>query len=124
VRGRPGKGATWTPCSASMRPTSNGIRLGFLTTRGRGFIGAMMGSRSSFANGWRRLASSAHAEEFIDAGDCVVVRVRQGAQGNRSGALVEMAPYWQVCRLRDAQAVRVEVYRDEADALEAVGLRE
>src|SRR5215204_683053 len=41
-----------------------------------------------------------------------------------SSADVEMPPYWQVYRLREGRAVRVEIYRDEAEALEAIGLRE
>jgi ketosteroid isomerase-like protein len=66
----------------------------------------------------------AHAEEFIDAGEAVLVRCRQGSRGKASGAVVEMPPYWQVYRLRNGHAVRIEVYREDADALEAVGLRE
>jgi hypothetical protein len=37
---------------------------------------------------------------------------------------VEMPAYWQVYRLRDGRAVRVEIYRDESEALEAAGLRD
>jgi ketosteroid isomerase-like protein len=64
----------------------------------------------------------AHAEELIDAGDAVVVRVRQGGRGKQSGAVVEMPAYWQVYRLRGGRAVRIEVYTDQAEALEAAGL--
>jgi ketosteroid isomerase-like protein len=64
----------------------------------------------------------ARPEEFIDAGDDVVVRLRQGGRGKQSGVEVEMPPYWQVYRLRDGRAVRIEVYSDHAEALEAVGL--
>jgi ketosteroid isomerase-like protein len=64
----------------------------------------------------------AHPEEFIDAGEAVVVRIRQRGRGKQSGAEVEMPPYWQVYRLRAGRAVRIEVYRDEGEALEAVGL--
>jgi ketosteroid isomerase-like protein len=64
----------------------------------------------------------AHAEEFIDAGEAVVVRIRQGGRGKQSGAEVQMPPYSQVYRLRDGLAVRIEVYSDGADALKAVGL--
>jgi ketosteroid isomerase-like protein len=66
----------------------------------------------------------AHAEEFIDAGEAVVVRIRQGGRGKQSGAEVDMPPYLQVYRLRDGRAVRIEVYRDQAEALKAVGLEE
>jgi hypothetical protein len=34
-----------------------------------------------------------------------------------------MPAYWAVYRLRDGRAVRVEIYRDEAEALAALGLR-
>ena len=53
-----------------------------------------------------------------------MVRVRQGGRGRVSSVDVEMPAYWQVYRLREGRAVRVEIYRDEAEALEAVGLRE
>jgi ketosteroid isomerase-like protein len=60
---------------------------------------------------------------FMDADDSVVVTVRQTARGKGSGAGVDML-YWQVYRLRGGKAVRVEIYRYESEALEAVGLRE
>jgi hypothetical protein len=64
----------------------------------------------------------AHPEEFIDAGEAVVVRVRQGGRGKQSGAEVEMAPYWQVYRLRDGRAMRIEIYLEQGEALTAAGL--
>ena len=64
----------------------------------------------------------AHAEDFIDAGEAVVVRCRQGGRGKQSGAEVHMPPYWQVYRLRDGRAVRIEVYTNQSEALAAVGL--
>ena len=66
----------------------------------------------------------ARPEEFIDAGEAVVVRCRQGGRGKQSGAEVRMPPYWQVYRLRDGRAVRIEVYNDQGEALKAVGLEE
>jgi hypothetical protein len=32
---------------------------------------------------------------------------------------MEMLPYWQVYRLRDGRAVRIEVYTSRSEALEA-----
>ena len=85
----------------------------------------MTASSSSSGSGSRPFESyHAHAEDFIDAGEAVVVRIRQGGRGKGSGAEVEMPPYWQVYRLRDGRAVRIEVYSIEAEALEAVGLSE
>jgi ketosteroid isomerase-like protein len=66
----------------------------------------------------------AHAEDFIDAGEAVVVRCRQGGRGKHSGVEVDMPPYWQVYRLRDGRAVRIEVYIDRREAFKAVGLEE
>jgi ketosteroid isomerase-like protein len=69
-------------------------------------------------------ATTHTAEEFIDAREGVVVRLRQGGRGKRSGVEVEMPPYWQVYRLRNGLAVRIEVFSDQADAFKAVGLAE
>jgi ketosteroid isomerase-like protein len=66
----------------------------------------------------------ARPEEFIDVGEAVVVRLRQGGRGKQSGADVEMPPYWQVYRLRDGRAVRIEVYSNQSEARKAVGLDE
>ena len=66
----------------------------------------------------------ARPEEFIDAGEAVVVRLRQGGRGKQSGVEVEMPPYWQVYRLRDGRAVRIEVYNDQGEARKAAGVEE
>jgi ketosteroid isomerase-like protein len=66
----------------------------------------------------------ARPEEFIDAGEAVVVRLRQGGRGKHGGVEVEMPPYCQVYRLRDGRVVRIEVYNDQGAALKSVGLEE
>jgi ketosteroid isomerase-like protein len=80
----------------------------------------------AFFREWGEFFAEYHAEpeRFIDAGDSVVARVRQHGRGRASNVGVEMPLYWQVYRLRDGRAVRVEIYRDEAEALAAVGLDE
>ena len=66
----------------------------------------------------------AHAEEFTDAGrGQVLVRARQGGRGKDSGVELDMR-YWQVFHLQGGRIFRVEVYSDEREALEAVGLQE
>ena len=65
---------------------------------------------------------SAEPQQFIAADDNVMVRVTQTGRGRASSVGVEMPGYWQVYRLRDGRAVRVEIYRDETDALAAIGL--
>jgi ketosteroid isomerase-like protein len=66
----------------------------------------------------------AHAENFIDAGDSVVVEVRQGGRGKASKAHVEMPVYWQVYNIRNGLVMRVEPYKVKAEAYEAAGLAE
>jgi uncharacterized protein len=63
------------------------------------------------------------AEDFIDAGDQVVVRFRLSARGRQSGAPVVFSGalvYW----LRGGKIFRIRNYTEQADAFEAAGLRE
>jgi ketosteroid isomerase-like protein len=62
-------------------------------------------------------------EEFLDAGDSVVVRVNQRAAGAGSGAQVGMR-YYQVWTFRGRSVIRIESIREREEALEAAGLRE
>ena len=62
-------------------------------------------------------------EEFVDAGDSVVVRVHQRATGRQSGTPVQMR-YFQVWTFRGASVIRIESVIERADALEAAGLRD
>jgi ketosteroid isomerase-like protein len=62
-------------------------------------------------------------EEFIDAGDSVIVKVDQQAIGPRSGAPVRMT-YFQVWTFRGDTVVRLESIMERGDALAAVGLPE
>jgi ketosteroid isomerase-like protein len=69
---------------------------------------------------WESFAIS--AENFIEAGDSVVVSVRQHAKGVGSGVPAEFR-YFQVWTFRGGSVIRIESIRDRDDALEAVGLR-
>jgi ketosteroid isomerase-like protein len=62
-------------------------------------------------------------EEFIDAGDDVVVPNAQKGRGKGSGAAVEMTTAW-VCTVRNAKIRRLREYSTKARALEATGLSE
>ena len=66
---------------------------------------------------------SAVVEELRDAGDKVLVRARHQGQGKGSGIPVE-AHYWLVHHMRDGKQYKVDLYDNEAEALEAAGLRE
>jgi ketosteroid isomerase-like protein len=61
-------------------------------------------------------------EEFLDAGDSVVVRVNQQARGPESGAPVAMR-YYQIWTFRGRSVIRIESVMERTDALEAVGLK-
>lgn len=77
-----------------------------------------------FFREWRAFFAEYYAEpeQFIGGDEHVMVRVRQGGRGRSSTVGVEMPAYWQVYRLREGRAVSVAIYRDEAEALAAMGL--
>ena len=62
-------------------------------------------------------------EEFLDAGESVVVRVNQQATGSESGATVAIR-YYQAWTFRGGSVIRIESIREREEALEAVGLGE
>jgi ketosteroid isomerase-like protein len=62
-------------------------------------------------------------EEFIEAGDSVVVRIRQAAAGSASGLPVEMS-YYIVWTLRGGAVIRIESIMERDEALAAVGLED
>jgi uncharacterized protein len=64
---------------------------------------------------------SASAEEFIDAGDRVIVRLHQEARGQSSGARVD-AEFWFVHCLADGKITRLDMFISKDQALEAAGL--
>jgi ketosteroid isomerase-like protein len=74
-----------------------------------------------FLGAWEKVVIE--PEEFIAAGDSVVVAVHQVATGKGSGAPVEMR-YFSVWTLRGGVVLRVEHIFERSDALEAAGLSE
>jgi ketosteroid isomerase-like protein len=63
------------------------------------------------------------AEEFSEAGERVLVRVRQSVRGEASG--VPLAEdWWFVYEFRGERIAKMSIYAREAEALEAVGLSE
>jgi ketosteroid isomerase-like protein len=63
------------------------------------------------------------AEEFIDAGDQVVVAVRHLGRGKESGIEMETV-FYHVITIRDDRLVKLEEYTDRAAALEAAAAPE
>ena len=62
------------------------------------------------------------AEEFLDAGDRVVMTLHVKGRGAGSGVEVEARSH-QVITLRDGRVIRMDEYLDRADALAAAGLQ-
>ena len=63
------------------------------------------------------------AEEYLDAGDAVVVVCRARGTARGSGMTLDQRVVL-VWRARDGKLVGTEAFRNRGDALEAVGLRE
>jgi len=63
---------------------------------------------------------SAEPQEFIDAGDHVVVEVHERGDGKGSGVPFERT-HFQVWTLREGRLIRWLLFADKAEALEAVG---
>ena len=63
------------------------------------------------------------AEEFIEAGDQIVVLMRVHARGGDSDTVIEqrLAAVWE---MRNGRATRVRYYAERAEALKAAGLSE
>jgi ketosteroid isomerase-like protein len=77
--------------------------------------------REEFFTEWDSLVIA--GEEFVDAGDSVVVHVDQRGTARQSRAPGQFK-YFQVWTFRGASVIRIENFRERAEALEAAGLSE
>jgi ketosteroid isomerase-like protein len=64
---------------------------------------------------------SYRAEEYVDAGDSVVVHIRQWGRGAGSGVSVE-ADNWILYAVEGGLITRVHIYTDRAQAYAAAGI--
>jgi len=101
----------WSPNLASL---SGGPRV----YRGLDEIGA---ATLEFLEAWDHYWMT--AEDFIDAGDQIVVFMRVHARAASTDSAVEQRST-AVWTLRNGRAVRVRYYDDRAEALESAGLKE
>ncbi len=62
-------------------------------------------------------------EEYIDAGDQVLVTIHWSGRGRGSGVEVDIRTYM-VYTLRDGKVIRMDEFTERSDALEAAGLSE
>ena len=72
-----------------------------------------------FLEPWSQI--TIEAEEITEAGDSVVATVLQRGVGSGSEAATEFR-YFQVWSFRGGKVIRLENFRERAEALEAVGL--
>ena len=64
-------------------------------------------------------------EDVLDAGEDVVVLIRNQRQwGRHTGICTQLPPYAQVFTMRDGKIVRWRTFPDQMSALKAVGLEE
>jgi ketosteroid isomerase-like protein len=66
---------------------------------------------------------SMEPDEFIDAGDTVVIFIRMRAKGRSSGIEIDRRDAL-VYEIRDALITRIDYYNDRTEALQAAGLAE
>jgi ketosteroid isomerase-like protein len=99
---------------------------------GLGMVGTAAGTRFG-PEGYLRSAEEAdeafedyrvEAQDFIDAGETVIVPVRISGRGRISGAPLEMHLVHTWVVRDDGKIIRGEVHRTVAEALEALGLSE
>ena len=67
-------------------------------------------------------AMSLEPQEFIDAGDRVVVPLQFGGRARHTGLEIKFAVV-HVVTIRDGKLARLDIYMSRAEALEAAGLR-
>jgi ketosteroid isomerase-like protein len=60
--------------------------------------------------------------EVIEAGEQVIVMAAVSGKGRASGAVVRSPTFPHVWTIRGGEAIRVEMFRTRAEAIEAVGL--
>ena len=95
-----------------MNPTEEGPSYG---------LDAIRDNFEHWKGAWEELEVT--AEEFIDAGDRVLVTEHHSGRGRGSGIEVDTRLY-SVYTLRDGKVVRADEYIERGEALEAAGLRE
>jgi uncharacterized protein len=84
-------------------------------------LDGMKASLASWSEPWEWWRSE--AEEFIDAGDSVIIAHRIQGRARQSGIELD-GRYYNVCDMREGKLWRLRQFFERADALEAVGLSE
>jgi ketosteroid isomerase-like protein len=85
-----------------------------------GHDGVRAGTSSWFGT-WVKGTYDLVVDEYVDAGDRVLVRGRQSGTGRSSGIEVTM-DHFQVWTFRDGKAIEVRLFHEEGKAREVAGL--
>jgi ketosteroid isomerase-like protein len=111
-RGDRAEAATYFAPDFVMNPVEEGPSYG---------LDSIRDNIEQWASAWEDLEVT--AEEFLDAGDRVVVTACHRGRGRESGVTVD-ARFYEVYTLRDGKVVRADEYAERAEALRAAGLSE
>jgi ketosteroid isomerase-like protein len=84
------------------------------TYRGRD---AVLGWMSDWDEAWEEIDYT--ASELRDAGDAVLATVAYDGRGQGSGMRIQ-GTFWYLMELRDGNVLKLRLYGDEAEALEAL----
>jgi ketosteroid isomerase-like protein len=103
------------------------LECAFVANESSGFTTLAYRGADGFVEGWREWLSPwesyrIDAEEFIDAGDQVVVLARVQARTRRGGVEMQHAP-GAVWTIEEGRIRRVEFYLEGSQALEVAGRR-
>jgi ketosteroid isomerase-like protein len=87
-------------------------------------LGGTLHGREEIAKAWAQIPDyfdefSVQPDEFIDAGDTVIVHGMQHARAKETGVSFD-CPYLHMLKMRDGQTVRAEFFADSAKALHAL----
>jgi ketosteroid isomerase-like protein len=87
-------------------------------------LGGTLHGREEIAQAWASIPDyfdefSVEPDEFIDAGDVVIVHGMQHARAKDTGVAFD-CPYLQLLRMRDGKTIRGEFFADSAKALHAL----
>jgi ketosteroid isomerase-like protein len=85
-----------------------------------GFAGIRQAS-SEWTDAWAE--HTIEAVEFLDAGDCVLMRTREVGRGRTSGIPMQTGSTF-VFTLSNGKVARIQIFGSHAEALKAVGLAE
>ena len=113
----------WTSASAAFDPDVEWVEMPSLGPDASTYTGFHEARKAieSWMGMWSEYGSE--VARYADAGNDVVILIRERGHGGVSGAAVERE-LGEVCTVRDGKVVRVRLYGSWAEALEAAGLSE